>query len=35
MPVATETVSTGGLMPIINIAAYIDDSSSTEAEKVV
>ena len=35
MPVAIETVSTGGLVPNINIAPYIEDSSSIEAEKVV
>ena len=35
MPLVTENVSTGGLVPTINIAAFIEDSSSIEAEKVV
>ena len=35
MPLVEETVSTGGLVPTINIAAFIADSSSIEAEKVV
>ena len=35
MPIAIDTASTDGLVSTINIAPYIEDWSSIEAEKVV